>query len=158
MQDQYAFYPMLLRFAIFQSEGGPVPNGAQITSAVLSLYKYSAYNMTYGLQRVLQDWTETGATWTNRMAGVPWASGGANGVGNDIASAVDASATINWNPGMLNFDVTSSLQQMSAAPSPANYGWRVMPLQGNIGNLKQFHSSEATTTPELRPKLVITYQ
>ena len=35
---------------------------------------------------------------------------------------------------MLNFDITASVQQMSAAPSAANYGWRVMPLQGDIGN------------------------
>src|SRR4051812_31216684 len=32
---------MVLRFAIFQSEGGPVPNGVAITSATLSVYKYA---------------------------------------------------------------------------------------------------------------------
>src|SRR3954469_2999322 len=31
---------LAIRFAIFQSEGGPVPNGATINSATLSLYKY----------------------------------------------------------------------------------------------------------------------
>ena len=40
-------YTYLFRFAIFQSEGGPVPNGATIVSATLSLYKSSAYDYTY---------------------------------------------------------------------------------------------------------------
>lgn len=158
MQDQLTYYPMLLRFAIFQSEGGPVPNGAQITSAVVTIYKYTAYDMTYELRRLLQDWTETGATWNQRMTGQPWAVAGAGGIDSDFASAADASATVSWSAGAISFDVTAPLQQMSASPSPVNHGWRILPIKGSTGALKQFHSSEATTAPELRPKLVITYQ
>ncbi|NRF66516.1 DNRLRE domain-containing protein [Aquincola sp. S2] len=158
MQDQGAYYPMLLRFAVFQSEGGPVPNGAQISSAVVSLHKYSAYDMTYELRRMLVDWTEPAATWNQRLPSVPWAVAGAGGVGSDYAGTSDASATIGWSAGTITFDVTTSLQQMSAAPAPGNFGWRILPISGYTGSLKQFHSSEATTAPELRPKLVITYQ
>ena len=34
-------YTPLVRFSIFQSEGGPLPNGAVIQSAILQMYKQS---------------------------------------------------------------------------------------------------------------------
>lgn len=157
LQDQQSLYPSLLRFAIFQSEGGPVPNGAQITSAVLSVYKYSSYNMNYALQRMLQDWSESGATWNQRLPGVSWAAGGAGGLGSDIAASVDASAATDFNPGWVAFDVTAGVQKMSQAPSPANFGWRVRGTSGYLSGLKLFHASEASE-PTLRPKLTITWQ
>lgn len=157
MQDQQALYPSLMRFGIFQSEGGPVPNGAQITSAVLSFYKYSSYNMGYAVHRVLQDWSETGATWNQRLPGVAWASAGAAGLGTDIASAADASGTTDFNPGWVTFDVTASVQQMSQAASPANFGWKLRGTSGYLSGLKLFHASEASD-PALRPKLVVTWQ
>jgi hypothetical protein len=156
VQDQSAYYPSLLRFAVFQSEGGPVPNGAQVTSAVLSLYKYTAYNMNYGVHRVLVDWTETGATWNQRLPGVPWSTAGAGSLGADVAAAADATAAIEWSPGWIGFDVTASVQQMSGG-STANFGWRLIGAGGYTAGLKQFYSSE-WSTPALRPKLVVTYQ
>lgn len=157
MPDQFAAYSILLRFAIFQSEGGPVPNGAQITSAVLSVYKYSLYNMNYSVHRLQQDWSETGATWNQRLPGVAWTVGGAGGIGTDFAETADATASIDFNPGWVAFDVTGSLQQMSTAPEPRNYGWRLRGISGYLSGLKYFHTSEAAD-PALRPKLVITWQ
>jgi hypothetical protein len=86
MQDQREYYSNLLRFAIFQSEGGPVPDGAQIISAQLSLYKYSNYDMVYGLHRVLRDWSESAATWNQRLAGQPWSAPGASAPSTAIAA------------------------------------------------------------------------
>jgi len=157
VQDQYGHYPSLMRFAIFQSEGGPVPNGSQITSVVLSLYKYSSYDMTYAVHRVLNDWSESGATWNVRMSGVPWTVAGGAGMGSDIDSVADATAATDFNPGWINFDVTASVQRMSTA-SQVNFGWRLRGVTGNVSGLKKFHASEFTSTPSLRPKLVIIYQ
>lgn len=158
VQDQYSNYSSLMRFAIFQSEGGPVPNGANISSATLSLYKYSSYNMVYAVHRVLLDWSESGATWTQRSPGLGWSTLGANGLGSDIAATPDASAATDFNPGWINFDVTASVQAMSQAPTPANYGWRLKGVSGYTSALKKFYASEFISTPSLRPKLVITYQ
>src|SRR5437762_1318452 len=44
----------LYRFAIFQSEGGPVPDGSTITSATLSLYKAFGPAVTYQASRLLK--------------------------------------------------------------------------------------------------------
>ncbi len=57
-------YNSLLRFAIYQSEGGPVPNGAVIQSATLALYK-GYYDDTLQLNALLKPWVEGEATWTN---------------------------------------------------------------------------------------------
>jgi hypothetical protein len=159
LQDQQSLYPALLRFAIFQSEGGPVPNGAVITSAVLSVYKYSSYNMTYNLQRVLQDWSEAGATWNQRLPGVPWATGGAAGIDTDISSAIAATAATDFSAGWVHFDLTANVHEMSQAASPANFGWRVRGVSGYTSALKLFHASEAAAdSAALRPKLVVSYQ
>ncbi|MFZ3081480.1 Ig-like domain-containing protein [Rhodoferax ferrireducens] len=157
-QDKLSDYSSLMRFAIFQSEGGPVPNGTKITSATLSLYKFSYYNMVYGVHRVLVDWSESSATWNRRLPGLSWSTAGANGLGMDIAATPDALASINFNPGWINFDVTSSVQGMSLAPSPANFGWRLKGVSGYTSAIKMFYSSEFAGMPSLRPKLVITYE
>jgi hypothetical protein len=63
-------YSILVRYAIFQSEGGPIPNGANIKSAILSLYKYLPYYHTFQANRLLKDWREMEASWdkANTMA------------------------------------------------------------------------------------------
>ena len=155
--DQYTTYSPLLRFAIFQSEGGPVPDNAQISSAVLSIYKYSAYNMVYGLHRLLVDWSEGAATWNDTGAGGPWSSAGANAAGADYAITADATATTDFSPGWVDFDLTNGVQALGAAPG-SNYGWRLKPVTGYVSGLKRFYTSEFSTAPNLRPKLVITYQ
>jgi len=149
-------YQNLIRFAIFQSEGGPVPDGASITSARLSLYKSTnAYEGTYRAHRVLQNWDESQVTWNSRATGLPWTSPGANGLNTDILSVHDGQATLGWNAGWLEIDVTPGVQAFSAG-SAANHGWKVIMSSGN-GNLKGFNSSEFIGDPALRPKLVVTY-
>jgi hypothetical protein len=158
VQDQYSNYSSLMRFAIFQSEGGPVPNGARVTSATLSLYKYSSYNMVFAVHRVLQDWSESTATWNLRMPGVSWSTAGANGLGADIATSPDASASTGFDPGWIDFDLTASVQEMSLAPALVNYGWRLKGVSGYTSAIKRMYSSEFTGTPSLRPKLTIAYE
>jgi hypothetical protein len=155
LYDRAGTFSALVRFAIFQSEGGPVPDGATITSATLSLYKLSFYDHVYAAHRVLVPWTEFGATWSQSSPGVPWSVAGADGVGTDIASQADDQAAAGWDPGWLAFDVTASVQEISVGAG-ANHGWRLYPLSGN-GNIKRFHSREYAADPLLRPSLTLTY-
>ena len=47
---------------------------------------------------------------------------------------------------------------MSLTTPPANFGWRLIGISGNISGMKKFYSSDFMTAPNLRPKLVITYE
>ena len=52
LQEQSGRYVVLVHFAAFASQGGPVPDGATIHSASLALYKSSAYQHSYALHRL----------------------------------------------------------------------------------------------------------
>jgi hypothetical protein len=148
-----ASYTPLLRFAIYQSEGGPVPDGAVLQSASLQLYKQS-YDDTLQLNALLKPWVESQATWNLAQTGTSWSVGGAAGAGSDYISTPDDSLTPSFNPGWVAFDVTARVQQW-ASNSSVNYGWRMSQTTSG-GNLKAFYSGEYTTVT-LRPKLTITY-
>ena len=148
-------YRSLVRFAIFASEGGPVPDGATITSARLSLYKYSAYNFTYRLRPLLADWLEDQVTWNQRATGLPWAGPGATALGADVAVNHDAETVAPWEAGWVEFDVTGGVQAIAYGRS--NYGWLLEGVSGN-SNLKKFRSSEYALDPAARPRLAIAYR
>ncbi len=156
--DQRLSYATLLRFAIFQSEGGPVPDGAQILSATMSVYKFSAYDMVYALHPMLVPWTEASATWNQRQPGVPWATAGAAGASTDYSASRDALGTTGWDPGWVEFDVTTRVSALSNGSGGANHGWRLLQASGYTTGLKRFHLSEFTGDPTLRPRLVIRYR
>lgn len=147
-------YSNLVRFAIFESEGGPIPDGVTIQSAILSLYKYSLYDYTYRAHRMLMDWKEPEASWQQSLSSVAWGSAGAKSSGTDYLGVADGQGSVGWNPGWLDIDVSAGVQAM--AQGQANFGWRLVPLSGN-NNLKRFYSSEYLTNPSLRPKLTITF-
>ena len=153
--SQRDYYTDLFRFAIFASEGGPVPEGAIIQSATLALYKAGSYDAVFNLYRMLQDWSESAATWNQRLQGVAWGAPGAMAADVDYGSTPDAQASIAWNPGWLQFDVTAAVQQFSSGQP--NYGWRLRGISGNIANGKSFNTREFASDPTLRPKLTIQY-
>jgi hypothetical protein len=143
----------LIRFAIFQSEGGSVPDGATIRSATLSLYK-QYYDTELRVNALLVPWTESTATWQSRTAGVAWTAPGASGAGTDYATTPDVVKSGNWNPGWMDLDVTSRVAQWSANAN-ANRGWR---LSVASGSALRFNASEYAADPTLRPKLTIVYE
>jgi len=147
-------YADLVRFAIFQSEGGPVPSGATIVSATLSMYKSTYYDYTYQVSRMLRDWSGTQATWGAWRTGQAWSVAGAMGAGTDYASVADATAVAGWAPQWMTADVTTGVQAMAAGQP--NNGWRLVRVSGN-GNEKKFWSREYAIDPTLRPKLVVHY-
>src|SRR4051812_12804953 len=79
----------LYRFNIFQSEGGPVPTGATITSATFSIYKAFGPDAVFKASRLLKPWTEMGSTWNVTGTGAAWATPGAQGPGTDILASAD---------------------------------------------------------------------
>jgi hypothetical protein len=144
----------LVHFKVFASEGGPVPNGATITSAQLSFYKSTnAYDGFYAARRLLVPWTESEATWTRPRIGATWLAGGASGNGTDVVALWDATAAQGWYSGWIDFDVKSSLQEMSQ--SGLNFGWRINLVMGDQST-RALQSREGTTA-SLRPKLTVTY-
>ncbi len=157
MLDIRQTYTPLYRFAIFRSEGGPIPDGSKIKSAIFSLYKYSVYNTDYAVHRVLSDWSEVSATWVERLPGQAWTVPGGNGTGTDIAASPDATASVGWDPAWVNFDVTAAVNEMSEA-AQLNRGWRLLGVGGNLSNDKMIYSSEFTGAQSLRPKLVVQYE
>ncbi len=155
LQEKSGRYTILLGFAIFQSEGGPVPDGAQIDSATLSLYKYTSYSHQYSLHALQAPWDELSTTWQERLPGTPWASPGAQQAGSDYATPGSAPGTAEWSPGWFSMDLTDNVDALSQGQ--ANHGWLLVPLGGN-NNTKRMYSRESTVDQSLRPKLDIVYR
>jgi hypothetical protein len=161
---------VVVRFAIFQSEGGPVPNDATITSATLSLFKFSGLEATIKASRLLKNWNEAQATWNVAATGTSWTTAGANSSGSDYVAAPDGQAFVagasgnncgSGAPGTpacwLNIDVTSGVQAFKASPG-SNFGWKLAYVSGGDAfSNKDFVSRDSTNSPTLRPKLTITY-
>jgi hypothetical protein len=146
-------YVSLVRFAIFQADGGPVPDNATILSARLELYK-GLYNDTLALNALLKPWVESQATWNSARTGIAWAVGGAGGDGSDYVATNDALVSAPYSSGWVSFDVTGRIRQWAGS---ANYGWRMSQTTSGY-NPKTFIASEYATDPSLRPKLTIVYQ
>ena len=152
-REFWGYYTNLIKFRIFQSEGGPVPNGAKIQSATLSIY-HELYDYVYELRPMLKPWGEATATWLGPTGGTSaWTSAGASAAGSDYGNVADATVAAPWNAGFIAFDVTSRLQAISSGG--ANNGWRLLGVSGT-NQLRYFRSSEYTDVTT-RPKLVVTY-
>jgi PKD repeat protein len=162
---------LLVRFAIFQSEGGPVPNNASIISATLSHYKTAGSDGVFKANRVLKNWTELGVTWTLTGTGATWTTAGV--FSGDINSTADGQGTlvpipntscdvdVGWSEDCwLNIDVTAGVQAFKAGTP--NFGWKVS-FVSSIGDPsipKNLYAKEITCCNRevRRPKLSITYR
>ena len=143
----------LVRFAIFQSEGGPIPNGSTINTATLSLYK-QYYDYRLRLSPLLRPWVEKQSTWTIPQTGSSWTTPGAFGAGTDYDASFGPDVIPGWNPGWVDFDVTPDVKKFDGIM--INYGWKLNQV-GPPGNYLQFFSSEYLVDTTLRPKLTISY-
>ncbi len=157
---------LLIRFgSLLTSQGGPVPNGATITSATLSLYKFWGPDAVFKASRLLRAFSESNATWNVATSATSWGTPGAFDA-SDVSATPDGQASIGDATGCsgqdggpscwLNIDVTAGVQAF--ASGAANHGWKVAYVSGSDASAgKEFNSSENTSWPTLRPKLSITY-
>lgn len=156
MVEQGGYAVPLVRFAIFNREGGPVPDNAVVVSAKLALYKTSYYGTTFSASRLLCDWQETQVTWRLCRTGLAWGAVGAAGTDADFVSVADGTGSVGFNPGAwLEIDVTSGLSAMQTGMP--NYGWRIRRVDGDNVNGKGFNTRDFTTDSSLRPKLTVSY-
>jgi hypothetical protein len=159
---------LLVRFAIFAADGGPVPNDATITSATLSFYKYSGPAATFKASRLKRAWNESQATWNLAASGTTWQTAGAFGA-NDVEATADGQGSVGdaladgcstsgpWPEACwLHIDVTAGVQAFRNGTP--NHGWKLAFVSGpSASTNKSFNSTENTSWPTLRPKLTITY-
>ncbi len=146
---------ILTRFAVFESEGGLIPDNANIRSATFSIYKYTFYTGIYDLYTVKIPWNELEVTWNEVQLDIPWEVPGALGLGADISEEPVSSSSIGWEAGWLRFDVKNTLQSWSAAQAQ-NYGWRLKVSSDGEWHRRFFRSSEYSDIV-LRPELRVTY-
>jgi PKD repeat protein len=157
----------LIRFSIFQSEGGPVPSGVTITSATLSLYKFGGPDGVMKASRILKQWNEAGVTWNSTTSTSAWTTPGALGVGTDVLATADGQGSVGdadanncgssgaeacW----LHIDVTPGVRAF--ATGTPNFGWKIAQVSSSLpNNNKNFTSRDNSGFPFLRPKLLITW-
>jgi PKD repeat protein len=159
---------MLIRFAIFQSEGGPVPNGATITSATLSIYTPYGPDVVTKASRLLKSWSEMQVTWNAAAAGAPWTTPGALSAGNDYVATADGQGSVGdanangcsttWGADAcwLNINVTPGVQAF--AGGTPNFGWKLAQVSSSGQFVyKDLISRENANFPTLRPKLTIAW-
>jgi hypothetical protein len=128
--------------------GDAIPSGAVIDSATLKLHTSedtdSQSPNAMNAYRILDPWTEGGATWDSKGSGL-------QNNGNDLLLAADDGVVPSVPGGYVTLDVTEAVSAW-AAGAP-NYGWAILP-GGNNG--WKFDTREATNV-DFRPMLNIEY-
>ena len=121
-----------------QSQGGPLPNDAEITRAQIKLYKESGEAGTIRFHRLMDDFNESSVNWNNKP-----------GMYATSEATLNAPAANGWVYGDIPASVVSDAVNFSRPVRAA-----LKPSWTNIGKSVSFHSNEH---PSLSPKLVIYY-
>ena len=136
---------ILMRFDnLFVPEGGPIPNGVQITSATITINVTNESDDGAELHRMIVDWADT-ATWNSMVGGVQR---------DNVESVATAdTSSLYASTGLHTFSVTTSVAAWAAGATNRGWVW-VTPTGGD--NSWQFDSAEGATVAN-RPKLTVTY-
>ena len=132
-----------------------IPDGAIVTSAVLSLYFYGTSNTPagriYNVYRITQaGWTES-ATWNTYDGSNAWTSSG-----GDYTATNHTSASVRSTYGWMNWTVTDQVQYaLNSLGKISNFLIRDSVEYVNTYDA-QFYSREYTTVG-LRPQLTVTW-
>ncbi len=153
VMESNSAHRVFVKFKVFAIEGGPVPDGATVTSATLSLYELGGYDYgLYSLYRILKPWDETQVTWNSARTNDAWNSAGCSGAGTDRTADPVATPSGAAPSGWMNVDVTGSVQAWVGGA--ANGGWL---LVDPYGNMRNWAPREYSVDAGKRPKLTITY-
>jgi len=135
---------------LIQFDLSSIPQGAIIISAVLELYCYSRYTtnndaiISAPLNTIKTDWSETEVNWSTRPS-----------VNSENIEPYTGLWTVNawwkWN-------VTDLIRKFVSG-TQTNYGFEVSRISSGTYKYSgaQFYSSNYTTNPSLRPRLVVEY-
>ncbi|MDH3642224.1 MAG: DNRLRE domain-containing protein, partial [Gammaproteobacteria bacterium] len=143
-----------VRYDLIRFDSLPLPHGARVRTAELSLNVRSVFTTTATSEisafRMLEPWTEDGATFNTSDGSTPWSWPANYDVASPVATvAFDSPVVGNW----YTWDISALVQGWVDGTYP-NYGLVLVGFNG-INN-SQFHSGDATD-PTLTPMLTITY-
>lgn len=151
----------LLKFDL----AGIIPSNAVVTSAALTLTLVqapTATNLWFSLHRVLQNWSETAVTWTNRLLPpAPWGTPG-GAPPQDYSSSISQSNLIT-GLGIFTFASSSNMvaDVQDWVRKPANNsGWiLICELESLERSVRKFASSEYTfnSLPTNQPSLDVQF-
>ena len=150
---------------IFKFNLSSIPSGSTIISADFKLYMFyasSSTTLTINAYRVNESWNEgvgdaasnsatiNGTTWDARWYLLNWTNLGGyyNGTVEDSANLLGTVGWYTWN--------IRSLAQEWLDGNYSNYGI-ILKSNETLNEFKGFYSSDYTTDPSLRPKLVVNY-
>ena len=126
-----------------------IPENSTINNANLTFYVSDTGDLT-SVYQVLENWTESQATYNNRLTGTSWSTSGCSG-NPSRASSSDDSFTAS-STGAYTIDISNSINSWVSGTTE-NYGWVFDIPTSNGINIR---SSEYTTQSQ-RPLLMVDY-
>ncbi len=139
-------YQTLIRFSpIAESQGGPLPDDAEVTGAKIRLYKSNTTSGTVDIYRLTGSFSESAVTWNTRPGLF-----GKGGFPSVIASMTLPAAT-----GWYEISLPASLIDLWVDTPGSNYGIAIQTNWTTCKNIA-FRSDDYTPSSS-RPSLVVTY-
>jgi len=142
---------------LFKFDLSNLPANAVITDATLRLtvIQSGTPDASYDLNRLLVDWSETNATWNNRLASTPWTNPG-GAPNSDYVLNASATATLQSTGDSTDFSSAGLVSDVQAwLDNPGtNFGWMLIATGDAQGTGKQVASREEG---DAAPLLIIQY-
>jgi hypothetical protein len=150
------------RRSLYKFDLSGIPSNATICSANLTLVVGSGSNAINDrlvrVYRLKTAWSEQTGTWNSASTGVSWQVAGASGANDrestDIGSLLVPASVASATAETWTLD-PAKIQEMVNG-SFANNGFLLQP-DTEVDDLHYFYSSDYTSNPARRPKLVIVY-
>jgi len=144
-----------LQSTLVRFDLSPLPPGADVVAATLSLRSYEArYSSPLPVQvyRVLRPWVDIEATWNHRVAGERWTVPGCMGAGSDLAETPLDAQTLTLAVRWYDWDVTDAVRQWASGAAD-NHG--LVLLASASASYHILRSSNWWQAPSERPKLTV---
>jgi len=135
-----------------------IPSGATVSSATLYVYQ-TANNASYSvdLRRMLQAWTDSGATWNTYDGTTSWNTGGAEGAGTDRINTPESTTSIGTtNSIYYGLDCPDLVQDIIDGTISSDEGFHLERNSGGDDSTFKLFTSSSGTDGQ-RPELVVVY-